>query len=357
MPRAQSRAGDRHGFDARSLRAGRSIPGREQHDLPVRCRHRAGNRRFVGRADGHEVRDGAPGGGNPRELRHLAEQNLVVGRPVQAADDVDAGRQILGGAAVEVQPPQLGLGGDHGHRLAVRTERHGDGAIGVGDGSRFGLIEIAHIDLPDALAVADERNALTVGRDARRGVELDALGQQQLGACWPRRRRRGGVHGTGPQPGDRRASRRTQSRGAHGSHAAAPALPRRGQRRWRRSRRCHRDRRRSAGDDLIERVTRFADVAQARLRILRQEPLEQATQRRRRRRRQQRPVRLALEHAREDVGDVVAGEQALAGEHLEQHDAERPDVGALVDGPAARLLGRHVGRGAEDHAHLRPPAT
>ena len=33
--------------------------------------------------------------------------------------------------------------------------------------------------------------------------------------------------------------------------------------------------------------------------------------------------------------------------------AERPDVGALVDGLPARLLRRHVGRRAEDHADLR----
>ena len=37
-------------------------------------------------------------------------------------------------------------------------------------------------------------------------------------------------------------------------------------------------------------------------------------------------------------------------EHLVEHAAERPDVGALVDGLAARLLGTHVRRRAEDHA-------
>ena len=56
---------------------------------------------------------------------------------------------------------------------------------------------------------------------------------------------------------------------------------------------------------------------------------------------------------RQHVRDVVARERAAAGEHLVEHDAEGPDVGALVDGLAARLLGRHVGRRAEDHAHLR----
>ena len=37
------------------------------------------------------------------------------------------------------------------------------------------------------------------------------------------------------------------------------------------------------------------------------------------------------EHGGERVGDRLALEQRAAGQHLEQHDAERPDVGALVD--------------------------
>ena len=39
-----------------------------------------------------------------------------------------------------------------------------------------------------------------------------------------------------------------------------------------------------------------------------------------------------------------------SGEHLEQHAAKRPDVGALVDRLAARLLRTHVGGGAENDA-------
>ena len=63
---------------------------------------------------------------------------------------------------------------------------------------------------------------------------------------------------------------------------------------------------------------------------------------------QRRPVELARQDRREHVRHRLAVEEPLAGEHLEEHDAEGPDVGALVDGPAARLLGRHVGGGAED---------
>ena len=66
-------------------------------------------------------------------------------------------------------------------------------------------------------------------------------------------------------------------------------------------------------------------------------------------RRQPGPVGLARQHRRKDVAHGLAGEQPRAGEHLPQHDAESPDVGSLVDGRAACLLGRHVGGSAEDH--------
>ena len=46
-------------------------------------------------------------------------------------------------------------------------------------------------------------------------------------------------------------------------------------------------------------------------------------------------------------------ERRLAGGELVEHDAEREDVGARVERFAARLLGRHVRRRAEDHAHAR----
>ena len=49
----------------------------------------------------------------------------------------------------------------------------------------------------------------------------------------------------------------------------------------------------------------------------------------------------------------VAVERAPAGEHLVEHAAERPDVGAPIDGLPARLLRRHVGGRAENHAQLR----
>ena len=50
------------------------------------------------------------------------------------------------------------------------------------------------------------------------------------------------------------------------------------------------------------------------------------------------------------VSDDFTVERSPAREHFVQHHAERPDVGAFVDRLAARLLGRHVGGRAEDHA-------
>ena len=71
---------------------------------------------------------------------------------------------------------------------------------------------------------------------------------------------------------------------------------------------------------------------------------------------QRRPVGLALEDARDQVRHGLALERRAAREALEQHAAERPDVGAPVDRLAARLLGAHVGGGAEDHPGAVAPA-
>ena len=54
---------------------------------------------------------------------------------------------------------------------------------------------------------------------------------------------------------------------------------------------------------------------------------------------------------------VSPAKRRFPGEHLPEDDAEGPDVGALVDRLAARLLGAHVGRGAEDHPGLGPLAA
>ena len=93
------------------------------------------------------------------------------------------------------------------------------------------------------------------------------------------------------------------------------------------------------------------DIADSLPPVLRETVLDQQTNRRRQVARERRPVGFAAQHRRERIADVLAVERAAAGEHLVEHAAERPDVAALVGGPSLRLLGAHVRRGAEDHAH------
>jgi hypothetical protein len=97
-----------------------------------------------------------------------------------------------------------------------------------------------------------------------------------------------------------------------------------------------------------EREPRLADVAQPGLRVALEATLEQAAYASGCRRRQRAPRQRLLDDGREHVGHRLAVEQTPARQHLEQHDAERPDVGALVDRLSARLLGRHVSRAAQD---------
>jgi hypothetical protein len=60
-----------------------------------------------------------------------------------------------------------------------------------------------------------------------------------------------------------------------------------------------------------------------------------------------------VDDGRERVREILARKRAHARQHLEQHRAKRPDVRAFIHHSAARLLGRHVCGGAEDHARLR----
>ena len=52
----------------------------------------------------------------------------------------------------------------------------------------------------------------------------------------------------------------------------------------------------------------------------------------------------------QNLVQILSRKRQYPGEHLEQNDAETPDVGAAIDRSAARLLGAHVTDGAEDHA-------
>ncbi len=68
-------------------------------------------------------------------------------------------------------------------------------------------------------------------------------------------------------------------------------------------------------------------------------------------RRRHRLLRQVLD---EDLAVALADERHAAGEHLVEADAERVDVGAVIDVRAAfALLGRHIGRRAKHDAGAR----
>ena len=114
------------------------------------------------------------------------------------------------------------------------------------------------------------------------------------------------------------------------------------------ARRLWHDGRGVAGRRVAEGDARFPDVPQAELGVALEAAAEQLSYRVGRAGRQRAPIRLRLQHGRERVAHRLAFEEPAAGQHLEQQDAEGPDVRALVHGAAARLLGRHVGGRAED---------
>ena len=60
--------------------------------------------------------------------------------------------------------------------------------------------------------------------------------------------------------------------------------------------------------------------------------------------------------AASDSENVSRRERGATGQHLKQHASERPDIGALVDRQASRLLRAHVRGRSEDHAGFRLPA-
>jgi len=105
-----------------------------------------------------------------------------------------------------------------------------------------------------------------------------------------------------------------------------------------------------------QRDSGLADVPQSRLGIPIETTRQQCASRLWNRSRKGLTVDLVPEHRRQGVGDRVAFEEALAGQHLPQHDSESPDVGSPIGLEPFGLLRAHVGRGAQQHAgsgHLR----
>ena len=118
---------------------------------------------------------------------------------------------------------------------------------------------------------------------------------------------------------------------------------------------CGRDFRRvrRAVINLLDLDSRVADCLQPLPRILLQAPREQRTHARGRRW-ELLPVRFLAQHRDNRVGEVGAVERRGAGQHLEQHAAERPDVAPRVDRPPSRLLRDSCTRRSQD---ARPPSV
>ena len=62
-----------------------------------------------------------------------------------------------------------------------------------------------------------------------------------------------------------------------------------------------------------------------------------------------------MQHAVNDLGDRRPLERQAAREHLVEHDAEREQIGTVIDRPSQRLLRRHVRHGPEHDPRRRHP--
>jgi hypothetical protein len=65
-------------------------------------------------------------------------------------------------------------------------------------------------------------------------------------------------------------------------------------------------------------------------------------------RRERGPRNVLAKHGGECVRDRLTLKQSRACQHLEEHDAKRPDIGAFVGLSPPCLFGAHVRRGSED---------
>ena len=273
----------------------------------------------------------------------IAEDDRAVGRPGAAAG-VRRVAELLDGTAVAGDAAQLVVR-EEAERAAVGGEERIGRAAGSSERACLEGVERAHPDLSlgdDGEEAAVRGELEVVGIDTAAGARSRPV---QLEA-------HRGDGGRGRLAADEPGEERDGERDCHGRRACGdnPGQPRR--------LRPGGDRRRlgvarGSGSDLLQHDARIGDVVQAVLRIALEAAAQELADRRRRLRGQPRKIDLRLEHSGEGLGDAVAAEQRAAGEHLVEHYAERPDVRPLVDRLSLRLLRRHVGRRAENHAQLR----
>ena len=246
---------------------------------------------------------------------------LAVGRPEGELDALGPG-QHPGGRRLERARPQ------HRGRVLGRIVLRS----GLGNGPEHDLAAVGRHDRP-----APEVEAPTVGR-------ID----HEPASGRPRRRRP-------PKLGDRERHRDAPQDDRDGG-PGPPLLPSSLALRFGRDRGLGArafSRGASSGEHVLQLEPGRSDVGQPRARVLAQAPAQEPAHCRRRRLRQRVEVGLLRHDGGDHVGDGVPGEERPAGQHLPQQHAEGPHVGPLVDRLAPRLLGRHVGRGAQDHPRDR----
>jgi hypothetical protein len=107
----------------------------------------------------------------------------------------------------------------------------------------------------------------------------------------------------------------------------------------------------------IERDTCLADCLQPPARVGLEAAPHQVAHAFRRPRGKRAPVRFSRQHGGDRVGDGLAAEYLRPGQHLEEDDPERPDVGPSINRFAARLLRCHVGGSAQNQAGLGDRAS
>ena len=98
----------------------------------------------------------------------------------------------------------------------------------------------------------------------------------------------------------------------------------------------------------VEGQPGVADVGDTLARVLLETEIERAPHRRREPGRQRSHIGVALEHMCERGGNILSAESEPPRQHFVEHAREGPDVGALINRFATRLLRAHV-RGRAEH--------
>src|SRR5829696_5162995 len=280
-----------------------------------------------------------------RPQRARAGEDDPVGGARRAVQNAGVLCQDSDEAVGERQCLQLAAGGDKRERLAIHAERRRRGPDGSRERRRLELIETAQEQLTGAPRGSDENDGLAVRRHEdgprRRWKQLQSGRQAEFES---RDRKRDGptcvrrVPGTPSQPDGRQGSGRGDG----------PWHEDRGN--WPRGRGWSAVIRRRAGGNLVEFDPQIPGVTKTPRGVAGEAAAEETAELRRRRIRERRPIRVPCEDRRDRVRSSLALEGTTAGEQLVADAAERPQVGARVDGVTARLLGTHVCRRTKDDA-------